>query len=103
MEFRGEKASDLELVGGIPLREREIVTVETPVEGLGIIGRPSDIFHDDIGLTVGEDSDLLELDIADIHRVTALPKSRQTIGGEPVGAGSAIVFAVALAIGFFPI
>lgn len=101
VEFWREVASDLELVGGVALSEREEIPIVVPFVGLCIVGRASHILHDDVGLAVGEDADLLELHIANIHRVVALPEAWQQVGGEVVAITTAVRISLLFEIGAF--
>ena len=99
VEFWREVASDLELVGGVALSEREVATIIAPLEGLGKVGRSATCLHDNVGLAIREHADLLELYIAYYHGIIALPESRQLVGGEVVAISTAVGVSLLFEIG----
>jgi len=99
IEFGPEVASNLKLVGGVALSEREVATIIAPLEGLGKVGRSATCLHDDVGLAIGEHADLLELYIAYNHGVIALPESGQQVGGEAVAITTAVGVSLLFEIG----
>ena len=84
VDLREDEASNLELVGGVTFRKREVVAVKAPLECFSIVVRAANVLHNDVGLVGREHADLLEFHIAHVHRIVALPESGQLVGSKLV-------------------